>query len=602
MGKIKVLDEKTRLKIAAGEVVQNPASVVKELLENSIDAESSRIEINIQKGGKRLIEVIDNGIGMSPDDAEIAFQRYSTSKITDISDLETIHSLGFRGEALASIAAVAQVELITKPNGAPIGTRILVKENNVIKIEESERVVGTTLRIQNLFFNLPARLKFLKTSTAEFQSILNIVTNYSLQYKSIHFILRHDNTEILNSPAVSDKIDKIFYIYGKDIAKNMISVNFSTELLKISGYISKPIVQRGTRKFYSIFINDRLVKGKLITDAIDYAYKNLLPKNRYPVIVLSINIDPAMVDVNIHPTKQEVKFSQEQFIVETLQKVILEAFDRENLIPKVKIQANQQTQLKLQKKEASIPKLKPIQMKLSQKPEIFSSPEVIESVPRSEATPEILSKGEIEEKIDTISHPDSKQKLPSIEIIGQTHNLFIIAADEENLYIIDQHAAHERIMFEKFLNKLEKSPIQTQTLLSPITIEIPITDLQILQSKLQLLIQFGFNIEPFGKTTYRINQLPIFLGKSIKKEDIQLLIDELLVLIDPNSKKIPSRVEIAQLYACKAAIKAGTKLSHSQMEQLYRELQRTENPYVCAHNRPSIIIFPKSELAQKFHR
>ncbi|HUY00975.1 MAG TPA: DNA mismatch repair endonuclease MutL [Candidatus Deferrimicrobium sp.] len=599
MGKIKVLDEKTRLKIAAGEVVQNPASVVKEVLENAIDAHSTKIMINIQKGGKHLIEVIDDGIGMSPDDVEIAFQRYSTSKISDFSDLESIQTLGFRGEALASIAAVSQVELITKEHNSLIGTRKIVEGSKIIKIEQAERADGTTIRVQNLFYNVPARLKFLRTSTAEFQSILEVITNYSLLYAPIHFILTHDETEILNSPAVSNILDKIFYVYGKDIAKNMIPIEYTTDLIKIFGYVSNSVIQRGTRKFYSIFINKRLIKSQIIIDAIDEAYKTILPKNRHPLIVLSIDINPAMIDVNVHPTKQEVKFSQERLLFETIQKVILDSFDRSNLIPKIPIT---QKQVIVQKSEP-----KPIQ-KTESKPIQKTEPEISQSIPQPISIQQklipktdIISSDKPNKSITTAdSIPISK--LPPVEIVGQTHNLFIIATDQTNLYIIDQHAAHERIMYEKFLKKLEAGALQTQTLLSPITIEFPLQDSITLQSKLEILKDFGFEIEPFGKKTYRIIKLPIILGKTIKKEDIQLIIDELLAKIDPASKKIPSQNEIAQLYGCKAAIKAGDKLTHAQMENIYRELQKTENPYVCAHNRPTIITFPKDELERKFHR
>ncbi|MFX1294704.1 MAG: DNA mismatch repair endonuclease MutL [Promethearchaeota archaeon] len=581
MGKIKVLDEKIRLKIAAGEVVQKPASVVKELLENAIDANSTKIVINVQKGGKRFIEVIDNGVGISSDDAEIAFQRYSTSKISDISDLETIFTLGFRGEALASIAAVSRVELLTKTKDTTIGRRIIVQESKIVKVENTERENGTTVRVQNLFFNVPARLKFLKTSTAEFQAILEVVTNYSLLYNSIHFILTHNGIEILNSPVVSDLLDKIFYIYGKEIAKNMIPIEFETDILKISGYISKPVIRRGTRKFYSIFINRRLVKSKLIIESIDDAYKTILPKNRHPIIVLSIEINPAMIDVNVHPTKQEVKFSQERLIFDTLRKVILGPFDREKIIPKIEIKERHKIELKTDVITKQAQKATTVQQKLIPKPEIISV---------------------AKEKELNIFEPVSATKLPPVEIVGQTHDLFIIATDKENLYIIDQHAAHERIMFEKFLKKLEKGSIQTQTLLTPITMEFPLQDSLTFQSKLLILKDFGFEIEPFGKNTYRIIKLPILLGKTIKKGEIQSIIDELLQKIDLKSKKIPSQIELAQIFGCKAAIKAGTKLSLSQMNDLYHQLQQTKNPYVCAHNRPNIIIFTKKELERKFQR
>jgi len=579
MGKIKVLDERTRLKIAAGEVVQNPASVVKELLENAIDAQATKIIINIQKGGKHLIELIDNGVGMSAEDAEIAFQRYSTSKITDISDLERIYTLGFRGEALASIAAISQVELVTKEPETTIGTRIVIKGSKLIKKEEAERANGTTVRVQNLFFNVPARLKFLKTSSLEFQVILNIVTNYALFYETIHFILTHNGMEVLNSPPGASQLDKIFFVYGKDIAKNMMPITFNTEIFKISGLISKPIIQRGTRKFYSIFVNNRLIKSQLVIDAIDAAYKTLLPKNRHPLVVLGLTVDPALVDINVHPTKQEVKFSQESLISDTLQKVILDTFNKEKIIPEIKIKQRP----KSVPREQELPSIKAttVQQKL---------------LPHSEITSVVENESIITPKTVPTA------KLPYVEIIGQAHALFIIAADDENLYIIDQHAAHERIMFEKFLKKLEDGSLPVQTVLSPIIIEFPLHEVAKLEANLALLAKYGFEIEPFGKGTYRITKLPIVLGKTVKREEIQLVIDELLQKIDPESKQIPSSVEIAQLYGCKAAIKAGDKLSISQMEKLYRELQHTENPYVCAHNRPTIITFSKEELERKFHR
>ena len=575
MGKIRVLDEKTRLKIAAGEVVQNPASVVKELLENAIDANSTKIVLNIKKGGKRLIEVIDDGVGMSFDDAEIAFERYSTSKITDISDLEAINTLGFRGEALASITAVSEVELITKEKESQIGTQIIVKGGEITKIEEAQRASGTSVRVRNLFLNVPARLKFLKSSTAEFQQVLELVTNYSLLYDSIHFILTHDDIEILNSPAVPNKLDKIFFVYGKEIVKNMIPIEFKTNLLKISGYISKPVIQRGTRKFYSIFVNNRYIKSKLIIDAIDEAYKTILPRNRHPLIVLIVEINPAMIDVNVHPTKQEVKFSQEKLLFDTITKVILDSFDREKLIPKIEIKQ----------------KTEPLEEKVAEK-----------WLPTTATVQQKLTSS-IEAK-SVITEITSATKLPPVQIIGQTHELFIIAQglSEDNLLIIDQHAAHERIMFEKILDKMEKGPLQTQTLLSPIILEFPLQDIPTLQSKLSILKELGFEIEPFGKKTYHLTKLPVILGKTIKRDEIQLMIDELIQKIDPKLKKMPSQIEIAQLYGCKAAIKAGIRLTLSQMEDLYRQLQQTKNPYVCAHNRPSIIMFSKNELERKFHR
>jgi DNA mismatch repair protein MutL len=594
MGKIVVLDEKTRLKIAAGEVVQNPASVVKELVENSIDAHSSKIVINIQKGGKRLIEVIDDGDGISPDDTKLLFQRYSTSKISKISDMENLHTLGFRGEALASIAAVSQIELITKQEEGEIGTRIIAKENQIEKVEPAERAKGTTVRVQNLFYNVPARLKFLKTSTTEFQSILEVITNYSLCYDSIHFLLTHEGEEILNSAAVSNKLDKIFYVYGKEVAKNMIPITFDSPILKISGFISNPTIKRGNRKFFSVFLNSRLIKSKLVSDAIDEAYKTILPRNQYPIIVLFLNIDPAMVDVNVHPTKQEVKLSQEQLIFETIHKAILDSFDREKLIPKLEIKGKPKTTVKPE--EQILPT--PMQSKAEVSTPIPPKPALIQQ--KLVAGPEVPPSGK--EKPIPASESPTLSKLPPIEIIGQSHNLFIIAADATNLYIIDQHAAAERIMFEKFLKKLEAGPVQTQTLLSPITIEIPLQNAPLTDAKLPILKEFGFEIEPFGKTTYRVTKLPVILGSTITKEEIQLTIDELLQMIDPTSKKIPSQFELAQLYACKAAIKAGEKLTRTQMESLYRDLKQLENPFVCAHNRPTIITFSKEELERKFLR
>ncbi|MHA1266918.1 MAG: DNA mismatch repair endonuclease MutL [Candidatus Helarchaeota archaeon] len=584
MGKIKMLDEATRLKIAAGEVVQNPASVVKELVENAIDAKSSKIIINIQKGGKQLIEIIDNGDGIVSDDVKLAFERYTTSKISSISDLQKLHTLGFRGEALASIAAVSEVELITKDRSASIGTQIHLKGGTILSVDQASHAQGTTVRVRNLFYNVPARLKFLKRSQAEFQAILEIITNYSLLYTSIHFILTHNGVEILNSAAVSDRLDKIYFVYGKDIAKQMILISYSTEILKISGYISRPMIQRGTRKSYSFFVNNRYIKSKLLTEAVDEAYKTVLPRNRHPIIVLTLYIDSQMIDVNIHPAKEEIKFSQEQFIFDTVKTVILDSFSAENIIPKIQ----------LKKKSKPSPHKPPLSPSSREKPSLQppSVQQPLTSLIGSVSPPPATS----------LPEPSTPSKLPSFEIIGQSHTLFIIAADADNLYLIDQHAAHERIMFEKFLQELENGIIQMQTLLSPILIEFPLQSALKLESKITLLKEFGFEIEPFGKYTYHITRLPVILGKSLKKDEIQLVIDELLEKIDLESKTLPSRLEIAQLYACKAAIKAGAKLTLSQMQKLCDELRKTKHPFVCAHNRPTIITFSKNDLQQKFLR
>lgn len=587
MGTIKILDEKTRLKIAAGEVVQRPASVVKELLENAIDAHSTKIVVNITKGGKHLIEVIDDGEGIPREDIEVAFQRYSTSKISSITDLEMIHTLGFRGEALASIAAVSNVELITKTSSLPIGTRIHVQGGEILKVEDASHARGTTVRVSNLFFNVPARLKFLKTSQAEFQIILDIITNYSLLYTGIHFILTHNNEEVLNSAAVPTQLDKIFFIYGKDVAKNMIPIEYQTNLLKISGFISKPIIRRGTRKSYSIFVNDRLISSKLITDAIDDVYKSILPRNQHPIIVLALTIDSRMIDVNVHPAKEEVKFSQELLVSDTFRKALTDSLAREKLIPQLEVRERP--------KDVSHDKTSPERSSI----EVPAKSLTIQTTlsPRVETEQLILSGSEVK-SVDKLQ----KSKLPQLKIIGQSHQLFILASDEENLYIIDQHAAHERVMFEKFLKKLDEGPLQVQTLLEPIIIEFPLHDSLKITQKLPFLREFGFDFELFGKNTYKITKLPVILGKMIKPDEIQLVVDELLEKVDIQSKKIPSREELAQLYGCKAAIKQGERLSLKQMEGLYNALRKTSNPYVCAHNRPTIITFAKDELERKFHR
>ncbi|MCD6484630.1 MAG: DNA mismatch repair endonuclease MutL [Candidatus Odinarchaeota archaeon] len=586
MGKIKKLDPITIKRIAAGEVVERPASVVKELIENSLDANAKTIFVDILKGGLKRIKVVDDGEGMTYEDAQLAFERYATSKIRSSEDLFNINTLGFRGEALASIAAVSRVTLITRHKDSDIGTKVVVEGGVIKKVDRVGCQVGTSVTVDDLFFNVPARRKFLKSPMSEFSHIADVVMRYSLLYVDVFFRLTHNSKVILSSPSARDLIEKIYYVYGKDVAEHMVKIDYHNESIKITGYVSKPAVSRATRSAINFFVNGRYVVSSLLYKALKEAYHTILPDDRYPIAVINIEIDPSKVDVNIHPTKREVKFDDEDFIFTTVKTAARDVLLKERLEPDIR-----ERELRVTTPEKS----------MSVTPsEIKSIPEITQSqlsqIPKSYQT-KLVDLAELPS-----TEPEIKYKLPW-KIVGQIAKIFIVAYDDTNLYIIDQHAAHERILFERFYKEYKSEKVQKQELLEPLTIEVGPAEASILKENLDYLVKFGFDISYFGSNTFLVRAVPVILKKTTDKKVILDLIDELFSSGGVKTGRLPPEREIIATIACHSAIRAGEILDFEQMSKLIKELlSEPENPFTCPHGRPTVLTIPFTRLYHLFKR
>jgi len=593
LGKIVKLDKLIIERIAAGEVVERPASVVKELIENSIDAEASAIRVELSDAGLKKIRVIDNGVGMDKDDAVKALERYTTSKIKSLEDLYCIKTLGFRGEALASIAAVSRLEIVTRTQNSEIGTRV-VAEGGVIKIVEPIGApVGTTVTVYDLFFNAPARLKFLKSRTVELSHSVDIVTKYALIFPDISFELSNDGTQLISSPQADNILEKIVHIYGTEIARNMIQIDVVSDNLYLYGYVSKPSVTRSTKKAMHVYVNKRFVISNLFHNAILDGCRSMFFRGRYPICVLNLEIDPNEIDVNVHPTKLEVKFKDENKVFHFISEAIREALLSEELEPEVDVERiaeiDPSPQTGIQPTQANITR--------SEQPPVPISSQITPSKPLVQTTLEktILS-------IEEISRLTQQYKIPW-NIVGQVAKLFIIAYDNENMYIIDQHAAHERILYEKLLSEYESGEIKKQTLLEPILVSFPIREALILKDNLDMLNKLGFEIAPFGEDSFVIRAVPVIMKKVANMNDLKEFLDELLELEGVKRRKIPSVHEIFALMACKAAIKDNDVLDADMMVNLIKEMHSVpKDPYHCPHGRPTILAIPLKKLRRLFKR
>ncbi len=577
--KIHVLDENLRNKIAAGEVIERPASVVKELIENSIDAGALSIIVKINEGGKKLIEVTDDGEGMSRDDAVLSVERYATSKIEAISDLKSLKTFGFRGEALSSIAAVSLLEIITKTKDKDVGIKIIIKAGTIEEKSEIGCNKGTSISVRDLFFNLPARRKYLKSTETELNRITDVISKYALIFPSISFNLFHNNKNILFSPKSSEKItnlsylENIAYIYGKEIAKEMIPIKFENEI-QIYGFISKPTISKVNRDYQAIFVNNRNIRSNLISRALEDAYGNLIPKKRHPIVILSILINPEKIDVNIHPTKKEIRFLNEDLIYQSVYDVISQKLQKSKIIPVLKTP-------KVRKK------------KLAESKSYFPKAKTLDSLVQSN---QIIDKTKPRTFI-----PSKKTHFPSMYLIGQFHNTYIATQDDENLYLIDQHAAAERIQYEKIVKNAGKFT-KSQLLLNPITFDIPQKETIFLQNSqnLEKLANFGFDIKHFGGNTFIIRSVPVVFGKILNQKVITEFLDELNI----GKEEFHSHIQdlMFKTMACHSSIRAGQDLSQKRIEQLINNLKNCDDPFSCPHGRPTIISFSKSFLEKKFKR
>jgi DNA mismatch repair protein MutL len=577
MGKIHLLDDASINKIAAGEVIERPASVVKELIENAIDADADTIRIEVTMGKKTSINITDNGCGMSKDDVALSYIKHATSKIKSIEDIESVRTMGFRGEALSSICAIANVVIITKTKDEISGTKVIIKGGKLISIVEAGAPDGTSVFVDELFYNTPVRKKYLKSDSVELAQIIDVVTRMALGHNGIYFSLFNNGKEILCSPA-AELLDKIIHIYGQDIARAILPVNLVSGTIRITGYISKPELLRSNLFFQSFFINDRSINSRSIGFALRDGYGTLIPKGRFPISVIKIYVDTKEVDVNVHPTKNQVRLSHEREICELITRSVRDALSGKNLIPEIKIPLKQSI---LYGDPASNPQM------VKEAPTDFkpSAKDTQRRLRRSERF------GEEFEKPAGI-------EIPHVRILGQVDSVYIIAQTGDGLLIIDQHAAHERVFFE--LVRASKRD-DSQELIVPINMDLDQREIVLMKETTPYLEEFGFRISEFGPGTFAVTAVPVVLGKL---EDPLMVHDIISDILSQGKIKDETGIfeRVTKSIACRSAVKAGAVCSTSQMESLVKQLLRAENPYTCPHGRPTMISFNRQELDKLFKR
>lgn len=713
MPEIKLLSQETIDKIAAGEVVERPSSVVKELVENAIDAKATAITVEIKEGGISFIRITDNGCGIERDQVPLAFLRHSTSKIKQVEDLLSITSLGFRGEALSSIAAVSQVELITKTYGELTGTRYVIEGSKEVENEEIGAPEGTTFLVRNLFYNVPARRKFLKTAQTEGNYINDLMERLALSHPNISFKFINNGQTKMHTAGNSKEKDLIYHIYGRDITAALLPIETETPLFRVSGFIGKPLISRGNRNYENYFINGRYIKSALLSKAIEEAYKGFVMQHQYPFCVLYFTIDTDLLDVNVHPTKMELRFSNNEEIYKTLFELIRGTLTHKDFIPEVPVEEQKTGKRKpvfssspepFERKrldairnsvakdspyERKYPERQPaaenpvttqgpadnpvfdgkLQQDSLEKPEVpagqsetlaknsRSQQEIFagdkkqqEIIPENQAVFDKLLAGtvdfqasQVQETISYLPKKESEnqteshrkqeestvrdaelpvtqpeiqyeqQQLESLssgfltedarkkhKIIGQLFDTYWLVQYEDKLFIIDQHAAHEKVLYEKTMKKVQSQTFSSQTLSPPVILTLNLAEVEMLEKYQKEIAAFGYEIEHFGGKEYAITAIPAdFTGIDMKTMFIDMLDD----FANIGGKDAPNLImEKVASMSCKAAIKGNQHISFPEMEQLIDELMQLENPYNCPHGRPTIISMSKYEIEKKFKR
>ncbi|SHE62454.1 DNA mismatch repair protein MutL [Thermoanaerobacter uzonensis DSM 18761] len=612
MNKIHLLDENTINKISAGEVVERPASIVKELIENSIDAGSKNITVEILEGGIPYIKVSDDGCGMNEIDAILAFERHATSKIKSDNDLYSIGTLGFRGEALASIAAVSHVTLQTKEEGALFGTKVVVEGGKVIEKTTCGCAKGSSIEVRDVFFNTPARRKFLKRPSTEAMYITDVVTKLCLSHPEVSFKYVKDKKLQFITSGNGNIEDVILRLFGNEVYSSLMSASFESEDLKLKILAGKNSLNYSNRNMQFFYVNGRYVKNKTLTAAIDEAFKTYIPVNRYPAVFLYMEIDPRQIDVNIHPSKLEIKFSDERRIFEAVYKTIKDSLHKYNLIPEVKIEEKknifeietptilaEQTKLYLTSSDKELEEGKKKLDNEFKGKNVFLKDNVLKENSKNNSLDNHLAiYEEYEHEKEEVNKNDLAKKISDIRIVGTLFSTYIIVEKEDVFYIIDQHAAHERILYEKFTFQYEK--IQTRQVTFPIVVELQPGDLELVNQEKELLNKLGYAFEEFGNNSIILREVPVILGHP---EARQLFIDIVEKLKDKELiNKISLKEENIIMMACKAAVKAMDNLSEKEIHKLFDELKITENPYTCPHGRPVIIAITKTQLEKMFKR
>lgn len=655
MPQIALLSQETIDKIAAGEVIERPSSVVKELVENAIDAGSSAVTVEIKEGGISFIRISDNGCGIEREQIPLAFLRHSTSKIKSVEDLFTVTSLGFRGEALSSIAAVSQVELITKTNGDFTGSRYLIEGSKEVSLEEIGAPDGTTFIIRNLFYNTPARKKFLKSAQTEGTYIHELMQRMILSHPDVAFKFIMNNQVKLQSSGNGNIKDIIYHLYGRDITKALLPIAHESELFKVSGFIGKTMISRGNRGYELYFVNGRFIRSQILSKAIEDAFKPFLMQHQYPFTVLYFEIDSSLLDVNVHPTKMELRFSNQQELYREVQSILSAALVHRDIIPEVPVDTPKKNEMEVPKIEKVMPE--PFEQKRLEEirkavrkdsPYEIKYPvsrpmgtgsvssatqekllDTIKSMPpedmmeeriRKEPLPE-QSKKETEKELAKEAYvlreeetygakPEGsyeqgsflkEEEMAKQKIIGQLFDTYWLVEYNDRLFIVDQHAAHEKVMYEKLKKQFEKKEFTSQAISPPIVITLSMREAEILERFKEQFTKLGFEIEHFGGAEYSICGVPGNLYRLNTKDVLIEMLDELTDGISERATADVILDKIASM-SCKAAVKGSQRLSLPEMEQLMKDLMKLDNPYNCPHGRPTIIAMSKYEIEKKFKR
>ena len=580
MSNIKIMDENLANKIAAGEVVEKTMNVVKELVENSIDAESTKITIKLIDSGVKEIEVSDNGIGMDREDAKLAFSRHATSKLKSLDELFNIESLGFRGEALPSIASVSSIEL--KTSNREIGTYIEIDGGKDLKIENSDLIEGTTIKVKDLFYNTPVRLKYLKNLYTELSHITDYVNKMALSYPNIKFKLINNDKVLLDTDGSGDLLKVIYNIYGADVTKKMIEISGENDDYYISGYIGYPEIARSNRNSITTLVNGRVIKNNKLNKTIIDCYHTYIPKSKFPIIVLNIDVDPTLIDINIHPTKMDIKFSKIDTLQELLEDVISKKLKELTLIPHASTRDNK-----------SINEVKN---------SIKEEPKYEETIPKSKTYEEIKLDFEVEEVKEEYESKEEEKKINRIKKMiprGVVFLTYIIAENEDGMYIIDQHAAAERINYEKTIKKINENKTVID-LLVPVKIELSSDEYLIIKDKFDVLDNYGFKTEEFGLNTIIIRTVPGWVEDIFQEEIVKKIVDTILVNEKFDFDQFVWRMAATQ--ACRMSIKANDYISEEDQIYLLENLRKCDNPFTCPHGRPTIITYSKYELESMFER
>ncbi|HKL13033.1 MAG TPA: DNA mismatch repair endonuclease MutL [Halanaerobiales bacterium] len=605
MNDIIQLSETVANQISAGEVIERPASIVKELVENSIDADSENITIKIKEGGKEKIQVIDDGTGIKPDQVKLAFSRYATSKIEEADDLFSLATLGFRGEALASISSISKVEVISRHQDEMKGKKLVIEGGEIKENTTIGAPVGTNITVIDIFYNTPARYKYMKTTRTEFRHISNILNKEVISFPNINFKFYHDGKKLLDTPSNGKVKDTIYSVFGKEMTNNLLYVEHEEQFVKIQGYIGHPSYNRSSRIHQYFYANGRSVESNLLAKALERGYKGYLNKGKNPIAFIFIELNPILVDVNVHPTKRRVKFSRYQTIMEVIENAVKRKLNSINTVKNINFNKDTKDKSKNKNDDGSSKTFNKKQIDNNQKSKkqyeknsLFKESKSNKNYYDQKQRTVIKNYNNKRDEIDLDVEFDFKIN----KIFGQLYNTYIIIESEEGLYLVDQHNAHEKIIYNELLDKYNnENQIKTQSLLTPVNIELSNTEMDIIMNNKKTFSNLGIDIEQFGSKSIIVNAIPTYLKEKNQKSVVRDIIDE-IVKQNKNVKK-SKLIEEALIYiACRSAVKAGEQLTNNQITYIVNNLFKLENYDRCPHGRPILLILSKEEIDKEIGR